>query len=58
MHVSFKHYALLMVAVLACAILERVVTEARLPNASVWSDDAAFADRDVWPDVNAREDDR
>jgi len=57
MHVSFKQYALLMIAVLACAVLERVVTEAWLPNASVRSDDATLTDPDVWPDVNAREDD-
>jgi hypothetical protein len=56
MHISFKQYALLMVAVFACAILERVVTEAWLPDASVRTNDAALSDRDVWPDVNARKD--
>jgi hypothetical protein len=56
-HVTLDQHALLMVAVLACSILERVVSEAWLPNASVRSNDAAFTDRDVWPDVNTREDD-
>jgi hypothetical protein len=57
-HVSFKQHALRVITVLTCAILERVVTKAWLPNASVRSDDAAFADPHVWPDVNARKDDR
>jgi hypothetical protein len=55
-HVSFEQYALLMVAVLACAVLKRVVTEAWLPDASVRSDYAALTDAHVWPDVNARKD--
>ena len=46
-----------MVAVLACPILERVVTEAWLPDASVRPNDAALVDCHVGPDVNAREDD-
>jgi hypothetical protein len=56
MHISFKQYALRVVAVLACAILKRVVTEAWLADASVRTDHAALADPHVWPDVNARED--
>jgi hypothetical protein len=56
MHISFKQHALLMIAVLACAVLERVVTEAWLPDASVRPDDTAFTNRDVRPYVNARKD--
>ena len=52
-HVGFEQHALLMVAVLTCAVVKRVVTEAWLPNASVRPNDAALTDPDVWPDVNA-----
>jgi hypothetical protein len=55
-NVSFKQYALLMIAVLACPILERVVTKAWLPDASVRPDNAALVDCHVGSDVNARED--
>jgi hypothetical protein len=55
-HVTFEQYALRVVAVLACAVLERVVTEAWLPDASVRPNDAALTNPHVWPDVNARED--
>jgi len=57
MNVSFKQHTLRVVTVLTRAIVERVVTEAWLPDASVWSDDAALTDRDVRSDVNARVDD-
>ena len=56
-HVSFKQYALRVITVLTRAILERVVTEAWLPDASVRPNDAALTNPHVWPDVNAREDD-
>ena len=56
-NVTLKQYALLMVAVLACPILERVVSEAWLPDASVRPNDAALTNPHVWPDVNTREDD-
>jgi len=57
MNVSFKQHTLRVVTVLTRAVLERVVSEAWLPDASVWSDDAALTDRDVRSDVNARVDD-
>lgn len=46
-----------MVAVLAGAIVQCVVSEAWLPDASVRSNDAALTDRDVRPDVDAWVDD-
>jgi hypothetical protein len=55
-HVAFKQHALRVIAVLTCPVLERVVTKAWLPNASVRPNDAALTNPHVWSDVNARED--
>jgi hypothetical protein len=55
-YVTFNEYAFVMRSVSPCPIVHRVVSEAWLSNATVWSYDAMGFNDYVWPNVNTGKD--